>query len=157
MKGAAAAVHEKQTVSVGKDFTVEFVSASHKRGGKESLGMWSFVITKGGRRLEVELRSSELTGWQAEIVAHGSLLVFQHVGYTEFNVTLVPGLATKALTEDEAADLIAKTAHDLGLPSASSSYNENEGILYYTARREDRLLWKGYCGLFTRRVWFAPK
>ena len=131
---------------------VRFAANNHKhRVGGGAMGMFTFELRRGGKTLELELRS-ELEGFEAEIDAHGVLLVFEHVGYGEFRVTPGARRTPPPLDDDACVAAIEQAAATAGLPASSSrSYGESDGILYF--RTEG---WTAACGRYTRRIWFMP-
>ncbi len=155
VKGKPVAVTEGQTVKLTGGLRVTFAHASHKHGA--NLGMWGFVIARGGKQVEHELRSDAPAGWQAELVAHGALLVLTHVSYTEFTVTVVPGKPRAALDDDQAMATLAEAGDAAGLPEGDAGYSADNGIGRMVVRDGDAVLWVGHVGLHTRRIWFTPR
>ncbi len=156
VKGKTVTLQEGKAVTVG-GVRVKFGQARHKhasRGG--SLGMWGFELTRGKRRLEHELRSSDEGDWQAEVPVFGALLVFTHVSYSEFTVTAVAGKVKPPLDDDAAIALLEAAAASAGLPRGNSTgYQQENGIGELTASDHGGALWVAHVGLSTRRVWFT--
>ncbi len=147
VSGAVTALEERKSAMIG-GVQVTFAYASHKHGmagGPPAPGMWGFEFLKGSKK-EEEFRHTD-SGFQAEVNAHGVLLVFRHLEYTKFEIVNA-GAARKAL-DDDACDAAAKKRN---FPiENSSSTSEVNGI--YEKRTPT---WLGYCGSLTKRVWFAP-
>lgn len=154
VKGPVTKLVEHKSAVIGGT-RVTFAYASHKRvaaGHGPAPGMWGFEFVRAGKKSEVELRHTA-SGFQAEVAAHGVLLVFRHVDYTTFEIVLAAARAPKPLDEEGCSELIDKTAEKRKLPiDESSSSSEAGGIVEKTTPS-----WIGYCGTFTKRVWFAPR
>jgi hypothetical protein len=148
VKGKTVAITVKKSVTLG-GVSISFGVANHKHAaGGDTVGMWTFVAKKGGSKTEFELRSED-EHFEAEVVVHGVALVFQHVAYEKFNVTLFAQKAPKPLDDDTCADKVSALAAKQGLKEGPSrGYSNDEGIVKVTTGG-----WKGYCGTLTRRVW----
>jgi hypothetical protein len=155
VKGKTVTLVAKKSVTLG-GLSISFAKANHKHAeGGGSLGMWTFVVKKGTKSEDLELRSSD-EHFQAEVAIHGVALVFEHVEYEKFNVTLAAAKAPKPYSEDACAKLINEAADKAEKEQgASRGYSNEEGIVVMTAEG-----WRGFCGTLTRRVWLedaAPK
>lgn len=150
--GALTKVKERETVTIGKT-TIEFSGANHKHAVKgPALGMWTFAATQGGKREELELRSSD-EGFEAEVVAHGAFFVFRHLSYGEFAIVLAADKAPAPLDQDACVERIRAAAAKAGLPPGNDTgYSTDQGIVTFTARS-----WRGHCGTLSRRVWFTKQ
>jgi hypothetical protein len=151
LPGKPTKLEEGKTTTVG-GVTIKFAGASHKRPmqGGPSLGMWSFDLARGGKRESIELRD-DASHFESEVDALGVALVFRHVDYTTFEITLAAARSPTALTDDACAELIEKAAVKRGLPDSLSGYTTDNGIVVARAPR-----WTGHCGTLTRRIWFTP-
>lgn len=141
------------TVKLG-DLAIEFVSNNHKhRVGGGAMGMWTFVVSKGGVAApEFELRSED-HGFDAEVVAHGTLLGFHHEDYGTFMVELVSPTAPAAVDPEACAALVEEEAKRQGRPvdAQQRSYHDNgSGIVVMKTPA-----WRAFCGRYTKRVRFA--
>ena len=133
---------------------IKLTAQNHKHAiGADTLGIFEFEIQRGSKTRKLELRSMEV-GFESELEVHGALLVFRHVAGGELVATLAAQRAPTPQTEEECAALIDAGATAAGHPTTSSrSYTDANGVLVMLTRS-----WRGYCGRYTRRVWFAgPK
>ncbi|MGE0399891.1 MAG: hypothetical protein AB7T06_24460 [Kofleriaceae bacterium] len=148
VKGKTVTLVPKKPVALG-GLSISFTRASHKHDdGGGSLGMWFFAIKKGAKSEEIELRSND-QGFQAEVAVHGAALVFQHVEYEKFTVTLAAQKAPKPLDEDACAAKIVERATKQGLTEGNHrSWSMEHGIVVLNDET-----WRGSCGTLTRRVW----
>lgn len=148
VKGKTVTVSVDKTATLG-GISISFGSANHKHAvDGDTLGMWTFATKKGGVKKEFELRS-EREGFEAEVVVHGAALVFRHLEYEKFSVTLFAAKAPKPLSDDACADRVSALAAKQGQPESSSrGYSNDNGIVKVTSGA-----WRGYCGTLTKRVW----
>jgi hypothetical protein len=151
-----AATGPKVTLKVGVaqslgGLKIKLTAQNHKHAvGGDTLGIFEFEIQRGTKTRQLELRSMEV-GFESELDVHGSLLVFRHVAGGEFVATLAAQRTPAPQTEEECAALIDAGATAAGHPTTSSrSYTDANGVLVMLTRS-----WRGYCGRYTRRVWFA--
>lgn len=152
VKGTPVTVLVNEAKTIG-GVTVRFAGNNHKhRVGGGAVGMFTFELTRGGKTQEIELRS-EAEGFEAELDAHGVLLVFQHVGYGEFRIWLGARRTPKPLDDDACVAAIEQAAAAAGLTVESSrGYGEADGVLYFRTAG-----WSAACGRYTRRIWFLPR
>lgn len=152
VKGAAIRIDTDVRKRLG-GLWITFGRSGHKHRADDgpALGMYAFTVTKGADAEDLELRS-DVPGFQAEVVVHGALLVFEHLSYTRFGVVLAAARAPAELDEEACEARIEAAARRAKLPEgrARSSSTEN-GILEV---RDGA--WRASCGRYTRRVWFAP-
>lgn len=149
VRGKSATVVAKKSVTLG-GVSISFEYASHKHGA--DLGMWGFTLKKGAKSEEIELRSSTQR-FQAEVVAHGVALVFEHVEYEKFTVTLAAARAPKPLDEDQCAARIIDAALKKGLTEGDHrSWREEHGVVILEDEK-----WLGFCGTLTKRVWIVSR
>lgn len=151
VRGPTGKIEERKAISIG-GVSVRFAYASHKHpaGSGPAPGMWGFVVTKNGRTQELELRHVD-AGFESEIAAHGVLLVFRHRDYSTFEI-VAAGKAGTPLDDDGCDAAIDKAAAKRGFPPATSaSTGEANGVF-----EKQTPSWRGFCGSYTRRVWFAP-
>ena len=148
VKGKTATITVKKSVTLG-GLSISFGVANHKHADNgDTLGMWTFVAKKGASKKEIEVRS-EVEHFEAEIAVHGVALVFRHVDYETFTITLFAQKAPKPLDDDACADRVSALAAKQGLKEGSSrGYSNRDGIVIVTSGG-----WKGYCGTLTKRVW----
>jgi hypothetical protein len=153
VKGPVTSIEEKKTVTVGGT-KITFAYASHKHvaaGSGPAPGMWGFEFVRGGKKAETELRHTA-SAFEAEVDAHGALLVFRHAGYTKFDIVLAAAKAPKPLDDDQCSELIDKAAETRKFPTGgNASTSEYNGIV-----QRSTPTWVGYCGTLTKRVWFTP-
>jgi len=149
----------KVTLKVGVAQTlggmkIKLTAQNHKHAvGADTLGIFTFEIQRGTKSRQLELRSLEV-GFESEVDTHGALIVFRHVAGGEFVATLAAQRTPTPQTEEECAALIDAGATAAGHPTTSSrGYTDANGVLVMLTRS-----WRGYCGRYTKRVWFAgPK
>jgi hypothetical protein len=149
----------KVTTKVGVAHTlgglrIKLTAQHHKHAvSGDTLGIFAFEIQRGAKTRQLELRSMEV-GFESELDVHGALLVFRHVAEGEFVVTLAAQRTPTPQSEEECAALIDAGATAAGHPTTSSrTYTDANGVLVMLTRS-----WRGYCGRYTRRVWFgAPR
>jgi hypothetical protein len=148
VKGPVTKLETKKTATIG-GMQVTFSYSSHKSDGE--LGMWGFELARGGRKESFELRS-ESSRFEAEVDALGALLVFRHIDYNNFEIVLAAAKTPKPLDNDGCRAAIEKaaTARKLTIDGSSSTGTE-DGIIKMSNKG-----WVGYCGVYTRRIWFAP-
>ncbi|MEJ7599906.1 MAG: hypothetical protein WKG01_18515 [Kofleriaceae bacterium] len=137
-------------VSIG-GVQLKLTASNHKRAAKQ-LGIFAFEIRRDGKRKQVELRTLE-RGFEAELDVLDALLVFRQLAEAEaFAVTLVAPRAPAPQSEEQCAALIDAGATTAKLSTTSSrTYTDANGVLVMLTRG-----WRGYCGRYTKRVWFAP-
>lgn len=131
------------------DFKIK--NTARTQPGADTLGIFAFEVVRGGKTKQLELRSME-PGFEAEVDTLGSLLVFRQLG-TELAVSLAATRTPAPQTEEECAALIDAGATTAGHTTTSSrTYTDANGVIVMLTRS-----WRGYCGRYTRRVWFGPK
>ncbi len=131
-------------------FTVTFARSAHKQVGRITTGLFDFVITKGGKKVNLHLETDQQK-FQAEMVAHGALFVFEQRSDDVFTVMLAAAAAPPLLEEPACIVLIDQAARRAGIIDIRSAAMTEEGIL-----RVRRDAWTAYCGRYTKRVWFSP-
>lgn len=131
--------------------TVTFARSEHRQVGKITTGLFDFVLTKAGKKVNLHLETDQQK-FQAEVVAHGSLFVFEQRSDDVFTVMLVAASAPPLLDESACLDLINQAARRAGIADTESAATTEEGIL-----RVRRASWTAYCGRYTKRVWFSPR
>lgn len=130
---------------------ITFARSARKEVGRTSTGLFDFVFTKGGKKVELHLETQQ-EKFQAEVVAHGSLFVFEHRSDEVFTVVLAAATAPSRLEEPACVELIDQAAKRAGITDrGSTGYGSVEGIL--RVRRDS---WTANCGRYTKRVWFGP-
>jgi hypothetical protein len=137
-----------------------FVSSTARLGGlsvtyakasyKGALGTFDFKFVKAGKKVDVRLRSDE-EKFQAEIVAHGALFVFEQRSDDIFTLMLVAASAPARLDDAACLEMIDDAAKRGRIAATgSSTYANDDGILRVRLRAST-----AYCGRYTKRVWFA--
>jgi hypothetical protein len=148
VKVATKTLETGKSVTLG-GVTISFGRANHKHAiDGPAVGMWSFTFARGGKKVPVELRSSE-EGFLSEIVEHGQFFVLRHVDYGTFEITHVP-TKKKQLTEDACEALIDGKAKAANLPRGNSSSSISLGVLHHAESG-----WIGFCGTVSGRIWFV--
>lgn len=130
---------------------ITFARSARQQVGKTSTGMFDFVFTKGGKKVNLHLETQQ-EKFQAEVVAHGALFVFEQRSDDVFTVVLAAATAPARLEELACVELIDEAAKRAGIADrGSTGYAIVEGIL--RVRRDS---WTASCGRYTKRVWFSP-
>lgn len=141
------------TARLGREVSVGGVKVklTDRRGNKD-LGVFAFDVQRDGKRKQIELRTME-RGFEAELDVLDALLVFRQLADPDaFAITLTSPRAPAPQTEDQCAALIDAGAGTAKLSTTSSrTFTDANGVLVMLTRG-----WRGYCGRYTRRVWFAP-
>lgn len=148
VKGPTTKLEVGHTATIG-GAVVRFTGNNHKHAANtgRATGIWGFELAREGAKRDLELRSED-DGFEAEIDAHGVLLVFRHVSYDTFEVVLAANPTPKPLDPDACFALVAAAAK---LPPDSGHSTRSEhGFVIVDAQD-----WTAYCGMFTRRVWFG--
>lgn len=128
-----------------------FAGSTHKQVGRKVTSLFAFKVVKGGKKVEVHL-TTEQERFQAEVVAHGALFVFEQRSNDVFTVVLAAAQAPAELDEPACIALIDDAAKRVGMTDhGASSHGSDQGIL-----RLERKTWTAYCGRYTKRVWFGP-
>jgi hypothetical protein len=152
---APAVTGPKITASSGKSarlgaLQITFAPPNHKHATDgTTVGMWTFRIVKDrSKRVEtIELRSAK-GSFQAEQVAFGVGLVFEHVDADTFTIVRIAN--TKPLDDDACAEKVGAAAAKKGLRSGSATgFANHHGIVAVGSGN-----WRGYCGTLTKRIWF---
>ncbi|MFN0252692.1 MAG: hypothetical protein ACKV2T_37810 [Kofleriaceae bacterium] len=148
IKGKTVTITVNKSATLG-GLSISFGNAHHKHAADgDTLGMWTFVAKKGRSKKEIELRSED-ANFEAEVAIHGVALVFRHVEYEKFNVTLFAQKAPRPLDDETCADRVSVLAAKQGLKEGPSrGYSNRSGIVTVTSGG-----WTGYCGTLTKRVW----
>lgn len=150
--GAGVMLFAGATARLG-GMSITFTKYSHKvvLGGGSTTGMFDFRFVKGKTKVDVRLRSDE-EQFQAEVVAHDALFVFEQRAENIFTVMLAAASAPARLEDETCVELIDEAAKRGGITDAgSSTYGNADGIM-----RLRRKSWTAYCGRYTKRVWFGP-
>lgn len=122
-----------------------------KLEGEGQLVTFDFQFVKGKKKENVRLRSDE-EKFQAEVVAHGALYVFEQRAENMFTIMLSAASAPARLEDQACVELIDEIAKRGGITDASASTLVNvDGIV-----RVRRKMWTAYCARYTKRVWFRP-
>ncbi len=132
-------------------FTVTFARSAHKQVGRITTGLFDFVLAKAGKTVNLHLETDQQK-FQAEVVAHGALFVFEQRSDDVFTVLLAAAAAPPRLDEPACIGLIDQAAKRAGITDHGSTTRTEEGIL-----RIRRGAWTAYCGRYTKRVWFSPR
>ncbi len=131
--------------------SVTFARSSQKQVGRVTTGSFDFVLTKAGKKVNLHLETDQQK-FQAEVVAHGSLFVFEQRSDEMFTVLLAAAAAPPLLDEPACLVLIDQAATRAGITDAGTATTTEEGIL-----RVRRASWTAYCGRYTKRIWFSPR
>lgn len=131
---------------------VTFARSAQKEVGRTTTGYFDFKLVKGGKKVELVKLQTEQQKFQAEVVAHGALFVFEQRSDDVFTVMLAAAVAPAQLDERACLELIDQAAKRAGIRETGSAGLVSEhGIL--RVRRDS---WTAYCGRYTKRVWFSP-
>ncbi len=133
--------------------SITFAKSNHEVvvGSAGGTGMFDFQFVKGGTKSDVRLRSDE-EKFQAEVVVHGALFVFEQRSEDMFTVMLAAASAPVRLEDDGCVALIDEAAKRAGITDGRSSASGTDGGILRLRRQS----WTAYCGRYTKRVWFAP-
>jgi hypothetical protein len=135
-----------------EDLKVAFSYSRHKSDGE--LGMWGFELVRSGTKQELELRSED-SHFEAEIDANGTLLVFRHIDYYNFEIVLANAKTPKPLDNEACRAQIEKAAIARHLLTADDSTSGGGGATEGVLMRSTTSF-VAYCGVYTKRVWFTP-
>jgi hypothetical protein len=154
--GTVTRLAGREKVPLSHGLSVRYADQRHKHrvdGG--ATGFYDLVFERGGRELAVTLTADDQL--EAEVDALGILVVVNGLQTSlELDVTVV-GETPAPLDEDAAMTLVEERARAQGLPVSGAGYGSADGVFWYAATPahggDER--WRGYVGLYSRRVWFG--
>jgi hypothetical protein len=150
--GPSAEISEDQTVQLGP-LAITHTYTSHRHGLRDvpARSTHYFRIAGPGGAVEVQLAGGD----EAEVVADGALVTFHVREDDTFRVVLAAERAPAALTLEACRERIGQVADRAKLERSTShgwSEQDANGIVYY-----HEATWHGFCGMYTRRVWFTRR